>query len=138
MEIEYKCNYCANALYLTGDVCWDKTDAKVGICEKCGLKQLLSFSHVGLDYYASDYHFPEDMAPLRKREYHWNQKRIERLVNYMPTLENKKILDFGSGHGGFLEQAQGRIKDISWYGVSQRTCESHNKDGWRCYSLVDG
>ena len=100
------------------------------------MKQLLSFSHVGLDYYSSDDHFPEYLVPLRKREHHWNQKRIERLVNYIPTLENKKILDFGSGHGGFLEQAQGRIKDICGYEVSQRTCESHNKEGWRCYHLL--
>ena len=76
------------------------------------------------------------MAPLRKREYHWNQKRIERLVNYIPTLENKKILDFGSGHGGFLEQAQGRCKDICGYEVSRRTCVSHNQAGWRCYQFL--
>ena len=45
-------------------------------------------------------------------------------------------MDFGSGHGGFLEQAQGRIKDICGYEVSQRTCESHNQAGWRCYQFL--
>ena len=112
MTIEYKCNYCANTISLTGDVCWDKTNIKVGVCEKCSLKQLYNFSHVGLDYYSADDHFTEDLAPLRKREYHWNQKRVERLVSYLPGVESKKVLDFGSGHGGFLEQANGKFQDI--------------------------
>jgi len=137
MTIENKCNFCKNDLSLSGDVCWDRTDIKVGICKKCGLKQLLNFSHIGLDYYSSDDHFPEDLTTLRKREYHWNQKRIERLVNCIPGIENKKILDFGSGHGGFLEQAQNIFKDICGYEVSQRTCNSHNKAGWRCYSFLE-
>ena len=136
MKIEYKCSFCANTLSLTGDICWDKTEIKVGICKKCDLKQLLSFSHVDLDYYSADDHFPEDIAPLRNREHHWNQKRIERLVNYIPGVENKKILDFGSGHGGFLEQAQGSFRDIYGYEVSGRTCALHNQAGWRCCQFL--
>ncbi len=46
-------------------------------------------------------------------------------------------MDFRSGHGGFLEQAKNIFKDICGYEVSQRTCNSHNKAGWHCYSFLE-
>ena len=101
------------------------------------MKQSLSFSHVGLEYYSADDHFPGDLTILRKREHHWNQKRIERLVDHIPEVENKKILDFGSGHGGFLEQAHKRFQDICGYELSQRACESHNQSGWQCHHFIE-
>src|ERR1700753_2602021 len=70
-------------------------------CTSCGLVALSSAEHIGSDHYAdSGMHgteVPAIEAWLRETERD-DQRRFEMLSNLLP---NRKVLDFGSGAGGF-------------------------------------
>ena len=137
INITYKCQFCNGPLVLTGDVCWDKPELYIGKCTACKLVQVSDFSHVDKDHYASDDYLPADLESARRRESRWNRRRATRLRELMPEAHKKKALDFGCGHGGFMEQAQGLFRSLVGYDLSVRVCEEHNARGWACVSSVE-
>jgi len=136
MSSKYLCAFCSNPLELTGDVCSDNGALKVGICDSCGLKQLNSFFHVSTEYYADDNHFSEEPEAIRKRERSWNIKRMALLLKWIPGIRKLKVLDFGCGPGGFLEQSWKEMEDICGFELSKRVCNINVKNGWRCFSSI--
>jgi hypothetical protein len=134
---QYFCQYCSGPLALTGDVCSDRQDLRIGKCSRCGLIQVTDFSHVKEDHYAAEAYFPVDPALERERQYRWNRGRIARLKKWIPDIGKSRILDFGCGTGGFLERAVAEKWDIVGYDLNGKVCELHRQHGWRCVSSLD-
>lgn len=122
---------------MTGDTCWDKPGLSIGRCTVCQLVQVSDFSHVDKEHYASDDYLPADLESARRREWRWNRRRVTRLRELIPDAHKKRALDFGCGHGGFLEQAQGLFESLVGYDLSKRVCEEHGARGWACVSSVE-
>ncbi|MFA5139662.1 MAG: class I SAM-dependent methyltransferase [Elusimicrobiota bacterium] len=94
-----------------GKVC-DKTGIDVLECLSCGLVFLSSFDHVSEGFY-TDSGMRASSAGASDRgcsvDYWrnmtaWDDDR--RLVYLRPLVENRRLLDFGCGHGGFLLRAR--------------------------------
>lgn len=122
---------------LDSKFCSDKPNLTIGTCSDCDLTQVSDFSHVKLSHYSSDDYFPSDLGCARKKEYDWNRKRIIKIKELKPDLFKSKALDFGSGHGGFLEQGQDFFSNLIGFDVSQRVCKSHLDNGWQCVNRLE-
>ena len=107
-----KCEFCKGPLTLTGHVCADKPELAVGQCQECDLKQVVDFAHVTLAHYGADDLFPEDLAAVRHTERAWNRRRVAKIREFIPDLSTKRVLDFGCGPGGFLEQAENLFAEL--------------------------
>lgn len=76
-------------------------------CQQCGLVFLESFDHINPSYY-SDSHMYDNPVGGLPIEYDLDRER--RIEYCKPLISNKKILDFGCGHGGFLLKVQELVK----------------------------
>ncbi len=82
----------------------DKPELKILECTGCGLVFLSSFNHISDEYYEqSGMH--EGMIDIEvwRKETAWDDER--RFLSLQRVLENKNVLDFGCGNGGFLKRA---------------------------------
>ena len=84
----------------------DASELKILVCINCGLVFLSSFEHINPGFYEDS---PIVGVEVPSIEF-WlkltdldDQRRFEMLSS---ILENKKLLDFGCGAGGFLNKAQ--------------------------------
>lgn len=137
MGAEAGCAFCGGALLDVGDACWDRPDLPRRRCQQCDLVQLARFDHVDVEHYAADDYFPPDLAAWRAREWEWNRKRVQRLRELLPDASTRAVLDFGSGAGGFLQQAQGVFRELVGFDLSSRVCAAHQANGWRCVDRLD-
>lgn len=83
----------------------DKPELKILECSGCGLVFLSSFAHISDGYYEqSGMH--EGLIDIEDwcKETAWDDER--RFLFLQRVLENKNVLDFGCGNGGFLKRAQ--------------------------------
>ena len=48
-----------------------------------------------------------------------------------------KVLDYGCGHGGFLEVSQGQFKEIVGYDLSIYYKDEALKNGWKVVNDLD-
>lgn len=124
------CAFCRSDLELTGAVCRDAENLRVGRCTQCGLVQLEDFGHVTVQRYAAHDYWHDDEA-ARRRERTWNAKRLRLLRRYVPGIEEARVLDYGCGHGGFLEEADGVLRHLTGFDLSRMACEAHRAAGWR-------
>jgi len=134
---ELRCGFCRQPLALTGDACSDRPELKIGRCAGCGLTQVSDFTHVATEHYSSSDYFPSDLAAARARERSWNRKRVARVREMIPRAPAMTALDFGCGHGGFLEQAQGVFGQLIGYDLSPRVCQAHREAGWPCVNRLE-
>ena len=114
-----KCNFCSGTLIPTGHSCHDNSNLMVTKCKVCDLIQLGDFSHVSLEYYSRDDYFQKNLEDARKKEQAWNRKRVNKLLKLIPNIKSKQLLDYGCGHGGFLEQSQNRLDVFGFDVVSE-------------------
>lgn len=83
----------------------DIPNLKVLECISCGLVFLSSFSHIGQDFYeSSQMHAAEISIEDWVRETRVDDDR--RFLYLSQLIQNKSILDFGCGTGGFLKRAK--------------------------------
>lgn len=96
----------------------DKPCLKVLECKSCGLVFLSSFSHINEGFYeSSGMHGGDANTEEWIRETEWDD---ERRYNFLfRVLENKSVLDFGCGNGGFLIKAKEIARQIK--GVEPET-----------------
>ena len=110
----------------------------VGICELCGLKQLTDFNHINENFYSTNENLADDFKLERQRQIPWNKDRISLMEKEIGFLWNKKVLDYGTGTGAFLEYDKYSFFDsIVGYDLSDEACDINNNDGLKCYSNLD-
>jgi len=88
----------------------DNKDLEILECLNCGLVFLSEDSHIDNKFYEdSNMHNIFDFKKWRKDTLNDDNRRFKFLEN---LLLNKKILDFGSGNGGFLNFAKDTAKEV--------------------------
>ena len=144
-KISKKCRLCKHTLISTGSFCVDRNDIYVLQCSECDLIQLSDFSHIDKSYYSSEKYVTDyielnkmkDLSAARGREASWNKKRLGLIKSYIPDYNNMNILDYGCGHGGFLEVGWGKFKDLVGYDVSKYYKDDALKNGWKVVNKLD-
>lgn len=97
----------------------DNPDIDVMKCSSCGLVFLSSFSHIKENFYeSSGMHEDAIDIDLWLKETECDDERRYQWVK--PLLENKTLLDFGCGTGGFLLKAKGSAERIMGVEPEQR------------------
>jgi 2-polyprenyl-3-methyl-5-hydroxy-6-metoxy-1,4-benzoquinol methylase len=101
----------------------DDPSLRILECDACGLVALSSFEHIEPGHYAdSGMHgeaVPSVEAWLRDTERD-DQRRFEMLESALP---NRRVLDFGSGAGGFVRKAQALTADVAGVEPERRVHE---------------
>lgn len=102
----FKCYLCGcdSINRRTGSV-RDKPDLDILECRECGLVFLSSFDHITETFYEdSGMHDSVVDRETWQRTTAWDDER--RMLAFRRIIENKSILDFGCGNGGFLLRAR--------------------------------
>ena len=111
-----KCYLCGNTEFneRRGSV-RDRQELEILECASCGLVFLSSFDHIRESFYESSEMHGETMPDVQSwlREVAWDDER--RFQYLKSVLQNRKLLDFGCGAGGFLLKA--RELTATAYGV---------------------
>lgn len=100
------CYICGSKNYIKreGQV-RDKSELDVLECSNCGLVYLSSIEHINDNFYMESGMLSGQVDINRYRVN--SQQDDERRFNVLqPLIQNKKLLDFGCGAGGFLKMAQ--------------------------------
>lgn len=104
----------------------DNKSLKIFECCKCGLVFLSQDSHIDDNFYEeSNMHNEFDFSKWRKQTLEDDTRRFEFIKNF---ITNKKILDFGSGNGGFLKQAKEVCKDVMGLEIESAVTNYYEKD----------
>ncbi|AXH10875.1 methyltransferase [Malaciobacter halophilus] len=89
----------------------DNKKLKIFECCECGLVFLSESTHINENFYEeSNMHKNFDFSKWRKETFEDDTRRFSFLKN---SLLNKKVLDFGSGNGGFLKLAKEVCKEVT-------------------------
>lgn len=107
-----KCTLCNSKKYKKrpGSV-RDNKQLEIFECCECGLVFLSENSHINESFYEdSNMHQNFDFSKWRKETLEDDTRRFSFLKN---SLINKKVLDFGSGNGGFLKLAKDVCKEVT-------------------------
>ena len=106
-----KCNLCNSLNYKKRKgIVRDNKDLEIFECCDCGLVFLSEDNHINESFYEnSNMHQSFDFYKWRNETLVDDTRRFEFLKN---SLVNKKVLDFGSGNGGFLKLAKNISKRV--------------------------
>lgn len=105
------CNLCGEKEYKRreGEV-RDNKELEIYECISCGLVYLSDTSHIKKDFYEeSNMHKEFDYEKWKKETAFDDQRRFDFLKS---SLVNKRVLDFGSGNGGFVFKAKNLAKEV--------------------------
>lgn len=105
-------------------------------CSFCGLVFLSSFSHIPVGFYeSSGMHNGKIDIDAWRRDTAWDDKRRFRYLRR--TLENKSILDYGCGNGGFLVLAREAASNVAGVEPEEGLGEFFTKDGLKVHRSLD-
>jgi SAM-dependent methyltransferase len=114
----------------------DNPALRVIECVACGLVTLTSRDHIGSKHYEESGMHGQSPQPIEA----WlnesvtdDERRFEMLK---PALVNRRVLDFGSGAGGFVRKAQSVVREIAAVEPEQRV-QAHWRDRMTIYSSID-
>jgi len=110
----------------------DSSRLKVLECVSCGLVFLSSFDHI-VDGFYEDSGMHESARGLdswREESARDDQRRFEFLKG---RLKGKRVLDFGSGNGGFLLRAAKTVKEAAGIEPEKRFQATFKKEGLRIH-----
>jgi len=120
MKSESTCYLCGGKEYRKrpGRV-RDNPDLEINECLSCGLVFLSSFGHIHDKFYeSSGMHGGEIDVGAWAVETAWDD---DRRFNFLKTLmENRAVLDFGCGNGGFLLRARDMAARIAGIELEER------------------
>lgn len=105
-------------------------------CTSCGLVFLSSFDHISDDYYEqSGMH--QDEMDIKKwiNETNWDDER--RFIFLQKLIENKRVLDFGCGNGGFLLKAREIAGEVAGVELEKRLMPHFQQLGLRVFRNVE-
>jgi len=92
----------------------DNNKLKVLECENCGLQFLDSFDHIDDKFYSESKMISTDEGTDLKTHLKENKIDNKRRSKYLKNkIINKRVLDFGCGNGGFLNEIKNYCKDCS-------------------------
>ncbi len=114
----------------------DNPELEILQCSNCGLVFLSSFGHINNGFYESSaMHEENDSIESWLNETAWDD---ERRFNYLRrVLENKYVLDFGCGNGGFMLRAKEIASLIEGVEIETRLEEHFQKNGLCVYKTID-
>ncbi len=105
-------------------------------CVACGLVTLTSLDHIGSKHYEeSGMHgqSPQSIEAWLRESAADDERRFEMLK---PALVNRRVLDFGSGAGGFVQKAQSVVREIAAVEPENRV-QAHWRNRMTIYSSID-
>lgn len=114
----------------------DKEGLQIYECLSCGLVFLSSFDHIQDNFYeSSGMHDGEVDIGSWAVETAWDD---DRRFNFFKTLlENRSVLDFGCGNGGFLLRAKTAASRIAGIELEERLQPYFKKKGLTVYTGID-
>lgn len=114
----------------------DNPNLEIMECNSCGLVFLSSFSHITDGFYESSGMHGETVdIESWLRETAWDD---ERRFNFLRrTIENKSVLDFGCGTGGFLSRVKGTASRAVGIEVETRLKTHFQKEGLEVFAGLD-
>jgi 2-polyprenyl-3-methyl-5-hydroxy-6-metoxy-1,4-benzoquinol methylase len=105
----------------------DNGELKILECSTCGLVFLSSFEHIGETFYEQSGMHSGDLE--LKNWLVETEKDDERRFQFLKTnLENKSVLDFGCGNGGFLIKAKKTARLVAGIEPEARLSGHFNKN----------
>lgn len=132
-----KCYLCGSGQYKErkGRV-RDREELKIYECLGCGLVFLSSFEHIHDEFYAMSQMHEKNIKveEILKRTVHDDRRRFEQLKSY---IEEKDVLDFGCGYGGFLLNAQPIAKTVSGIELEKKALDFCNKNNIKMIGLEE-
>ncbi|MBR2525773.1 class I SAM-dependent methyltransferase [bacterium] len=121
-----KCRLCdSKKIKLIKKGVRDNQDIDVFKCQNCGLEFLSKTNQANEQFYENgQMHASYDVENWFKSTLSDDKRRAELLKKY---IKNKDILDFGTGNGGFLLQAQKYTKNVFGYDLDKSLAEHYKK-----------
>lgn len=113
----------------------DNPDLEIMECLSCGLVFLSSFDHIHKDFYqeARMHDEPVDIETWLK-DTAWDDDR--RFVFLKRLIENKSLLDFGCGAGGFLTRARTVASHVAGVEVETRLKPHFRKESLEVFTDI--
>ena len=119
-----KCYLCESTSFTTrkGKV-RDAPDLNILECANCGLVSLSSVEHIQPGFYEESGMHGTVAMPMDTwlKETDWDDQR--RFDMLKPQIQNKRLLDFGCGAGGFINKAQHLADTVTGIELEQRVHE---------------
>ncbi|QKF83324.1 class I SAM-dependent methyltransferase [Halarcobacter ebronensis] len=113
----------------------DNKDLDIYECCNCGLVYLSESYQISDTFYEnSKMHSSFDFEKWRKQTFEDDSRRFESLKN---TITNKKLLDFGSGNGGFLKLAKNVCTKVCGVELEKAVKEYYEKDKIELFSNLN-
>ncbi|WP_321469655.1 class I SAM-dependent methyltransferase [Halarcobacter sp.] len=112
----------------------DNKNLEIFECCDCGLVFLSEDTIDDNFYESSNMHESFDFLKWRKQT---NEDDIRRFDFIKNSIVNKEILDFGSGNGGFLKQAQTLAKDVCGVELEKAVKPYYEEENIKLYSNLD-
>jgi 2-polyprenyl-3-methyl-5-hydroxy-6-metoxy-1,4-benzoquinol methylase len=116
----------------------DDDELRVLECEDCGLVFLSSFNHINASFYEDSKMHPKTEIDLDIRDWQneteWDDER--RFQSLKSLIVNKKVLDFGSGSGGFLLKAKEIAQSTTGIELEKRVDKEYKKKGINVFTSI--
>lgn len=114
----------------------DNADLEIYECRSCGLVFLSSFDHIHDHFYeSSGMHDGEVDIGSWAVDTAWDD---DRRFGFLKTLmENRSVLDFGCGNGGFLLRAARTAKRVEGIELEQRLQPYFRQNGLTVHAAID-
>ena len=114
----------------------DAPELEILECQSCGLVTLSSLEHIRSEHYENSGMHGQDPKTMDE----WLDETAEddqRRFDILRTLlQNKKVLDFGCGNGGFLLRAENTAAEITGIELEKRVLE-HWRGRLNIYSSIE-
>lgn len=136
--MQSKCILCGSSEYhvIHHGVRGNK-DIDVLKCDSCGLVRLSEFIQNTDEFYTNSGMRrlnDEDLKEILVKAEHDDERRYQYTKS---MIENKRVLDFGCGAGGYLERASLSAKQVVGIEPEKTMNQYINASGFKCYHSID-
>lgn len=114
----------------------DNRDINVLKCNRCGLVQLSDDSHIDRTFYEESKMFP-DIKPIEEWRIETEKDDIRRATMFENVYSDKKIIDIGSGNGGFLKIISDKVEQMAGLELDKAVVEFYKKDKISLYDNIE-
>lgn len=132
-----KCSLCQSENFkLRYPYVRDSKELQVLECKDCGLVFLSSFHHITDEFYEESgmLNGSVDLKKYRQQSYKDDYRRANTLRD---KIVGKKVLDFGCGAGGFLNQIQSFTDIAVGVELDRHINRTINEEGIQCFPNIE-